>query len=685
MIAAKNGPDFFRVDNYLTDGSQRPVFLGAIQPRIGASHDMRGDQQTVLFAGGGRYYDRTLFNTGVDERLRLQYGVRRFLFSRDGRDARWSSTIAWDPAYLEPDGAAAADRSGRRAGAGDLPARERHEAAAHRSDQRRRAAGGGPVQRRGDVQPHPQRERRRVLPGEPRDHWAIGRSRRCRAGSATCWSRPTTSSPGSRGSTSPPRSRTPRPRSGASPRRTRCRGRRSGGDDFNFDFPTIKDTPLTPTRTRTSGSGSCSPGSWAPPGGVEVSTLMTFGPGCRTTSPTPRRATAPTSSSAAARVGRTRSSIQADRSAARQELQVSPKQLHVGLRRGRSTCSTGYHYPADYNGDIPPDDADPTRTSASRGRSSGRPAAWVEAESRMASRRGAARRCPAAWAGRALALAAMLALGAPARAAGRTRPGPAGRRARRRCRRTTRRCSMILSAHVHFFWRTTDLKTGLAPDRYPDAVVLEHRGGRLRAHRVPDRRRARLRHARGGARSRARHAAVLPRRAAGRGRAGRHRVQGLLLPLPRHEDRASPRRGSSCRPVDPRCSSPGCCSAASTSRASIRPRRSCARIADGLLERVDWKWMAGPARRRSRWAGAPRVGVPRPTAWIGYNEAMIVSLLALGSPTLPVEPAAWDAVVVALRRHVGHGPRQEPPGLRPAVRPHQYSHVWVDFRGSATR
>jgi hypothetical protein len=103
-VAELNGPDFFEVDNYLTDGSQRSIFLGAIQPRIGASYDLFADQRTVLFAGAGRYYDRTLFNTGVDERLRLQYGVRTFRFSRDGLPRDGQETIVWDPAYLSRDG-----------------------------------------------------------------------------------------------------------------------------------------------------------------------------------------------------------------------------------------------------------------------------------------------------------------------------------------------------------------------------------------------------------------------------------------------------------------------------------------------------------------------------------------------------------------------------------------------------
>jgi TonB dependent receptor/Carboxypeptidase regulatory-like domain len=103
-VAEHNGPDFFKVDNYLTDGTQRPIYLGAIQPRLGASYDVRGDQSVVLFAGAGRYFDRTLFNTGVDERLRLQYGVRTFRFSRDGMPRDGQPTIVWDPSYLSRQG-----------------------------------------------------------------------------------------------------------------------------------------------------------------------------------------------------------------------------------------------------------------------------------------------------------------------------------------------------------------------------------------------------------------------------------------------------------------------------------------------------------------------------------------------------------------------------------------------------
>jgi hypothetical protein len=59
---------------------------------------------------------------------------------------------------------------------------------------------------------------------------------------------------------------------------------------------------------------------------------------------------------------------------------------------------------------------------------------------------------------------------------------------------------------------------------------------------------------------------------------------------------------------------------------------------------------------------------------------MLLVILALGSPTFPVEPAAWQKWVSGYEDDWGTSFGQE--HLRfPPLFGHQYSHVWVDFRG----
>lgn len=86
--------------NYFTDGSKRSTDYGAIQPRIGFSFDVTGEGKTIAFGGYGKYYDRTLYNDILDEKFRLQWGVREFFFSADGSNQDGRPAIKWDPSYL---------------------------------------------------------------------------------------------------------------------------------------------------------------------------------------------------------------------------------------------------------------------------------------------------------------------------------------------------------------------------------------------------------------------------------------------------------------------------------------------------------------------------------------------------------------------------------------------------------
>ena len=88
-------------DNRFTDGtSDRPIYLGAFQPRVGFSFDVLGDARTVVHGGFGIYYDREIWNKLIDERFRLQWVVRNFNFTTTGE----AGEIPWDDSYLSAAG-----------------------------------------------------------------------------------------------------------------------------------------------------------------------------------------------------------------------------------------------------------------------------------------------------------------------------------------------------------------------------------------------------------------------------------------------------------------------------------------------------------------------------------------------------------------------------------------------------
>ncbi|MES2162778.1 MAG: TonB-dependent receptor [Pseudomonadota bacterium] len=61
---AKGG---INIKDYISTGSNRKAFKGAWAPRLGLSYDIKGDRASVLFAGWGRAYDRTIANHALDE------------------------------------------------------------------------------------------------------------------------------------------------------------------------------------------------------------------------------------------------------------------------------------------------------------------------------------------------------------------------------------------------------------------------------------------------------------------------------------------------------------------------------------------------------------------------------------------------------------------------------------------
>ncbi|MEO8563854.1 MAG: carboxypeptidase regulatory-like domain-containing protein, partial [bacterium] len=90
------------LNRYITTGrSDRPVFLKAFQPRIGASYDFFGDERTVVFGGVGIYYDRNYWNTLFDESFRRQFQQLNIDF-KTACGANEFGCAVWDPKYYDP-------------------------------------------------------------------------------------------------------------------------------------------------------------------------------------------------------------------------------------------------------------------------------------------------------------------------------------------------------------------------------------------------------------------------------------------------------------------------------------------------------------------------------------------------------------------------------------------------------
>ena len=98
--------------------------------------------------------------------------------------------------------------------------------------------------------------------------------------------------------------------------------------------------------------------------------------------------------------------------------------------------------------------------------------------------------------------------------------------------------------------------------------------------------------------------------------------------------------------------------------------------ADSLYLRIEWPWaVSRPPVVSMGWH--PESGFIN-ADWKGYDEGMIVYILALGSPTHPIDPSSWTEWTKTYRWAEFYG--QTHVNFAPLFG-HQYSHVWVDFRG----
>jgi len=102
--------------------------------------------------------------------------------------------------------------------------------------------------------------------------------------------------------------------------------------------------------------------------------------------------------------------------------------------------------------------------------------------------------------------------------------------------------------------------------------------------------------------------------------------------------------------------------------------------ADSLYRRVDWTW-ASEGKDGIALAWYPDKGF-QGGSWYGYNESMILYILALGSPTHPAPPSGWEYWLSRYVWGIHYG--LEFVNFGPLFG-HQYSHCWIDFRGIQDR
>ena len=99
-------------------------------------------------------------------------------------------------------------------------------------------------------------------------------------------------------------------------------------------------------------------------------------------------------------------------------------------------------------------------------------------------------------------------------------------------------------------------------------------------------------------------------------------------------------------------------------------------LSDQLYKRVDWQWAQnGGDTITHGWT--PEKGF-LPFRWEGYDEAMLLYILALASPTFPINQNAYHAWCQSYqwKNHYGYDYLYSASFFT-----HQLSHIWIDFYG----
>lgn len=101
-------------------------------------------------------------------------------------------------------------------------------------------------------------------------------------------------------------------------------------------------------------------------------------------------------------------------------------------------------------------------------------------------------------------------------------------------------------------------------------------------------------------------------------------------------------------------------------------------LADSIYRRADWSFVRDTVQGGIRMGWKPVSGFSGFGRWIGYNEAMIMYVMAIGSPTHPIPGSDWNVWISGYNWMTQNGYSFV---ICPPLFTHQYSHCWIDFRG----
>jgi hypothetical protein len=229
----------------------------------------------------------------------------------------------------------------------------------------------------------------------------------------------------------------------------------------------------------------------------------------------------------------------------------------------------------------------------------------------------------------------------------------------------------------NFFWKTTDPQTGLTPDRFPDSEFSSVAGiGFALTAYVVGVKRGYVTRAQAAERTLTTLNFLLqaPQGSQETGQAG---YKGFFYHFLDMKD-GNRYENSELSTIDTALLMAGVLTSQSYFVKDKDVERKIRDDAETLYGRVDWTWAYSREHKPLISLGwFPETGFMS-YDWSGYNEAMILYILALASPKHPIESNAWDKWTSTYQwktfygySYVNFGP----------LFGHQYSHIWIDFRG----